>query len=100
MVRHKMDHLACFIPGMLALGAHARAVTGDKAHEFLEVAEELGETCWQMYDQMPTGAGGAGPPVVITAHIQTSRMWCSASNVSVRCKCVATPNTGLAVLSA
>ena len=59
MVRHKMDHLACFIPGMLALGAHAGAVTGDKAHEFLEVAEELGETCWQMYDQMPTGARGA-----------------------------------------
>lgn len=59
MVRHKMDHLACFIPGMLALGAHAAAVAGDKAQEFLEVAEELGETCWQMYDQMPTGAHGA-----------------------------------------
>ena len=55
MVRHKMDHLACFIPAMLALGAHARAVRGDKAAEFLEVAEELGETCWQMYAQMPTG---------------------------------------------
>ena len=50
MVRHKMDHLACFIPAMLALGAHAGAVVGDKAAEFLEVAEELGETCWQMYD--------------------------------------------------
>ena len=55
MVRHKMDHLACFIPAMLALGAHARAVARDKAAEFLEVAEELGETCWQMYAQMPTG---------------------------------------------
>ncbi|KAK9842510.1 hypothetical protein WJX81_003419 [Elliptochloris bilobata] len=55
MVRHKMDHLACFVAGMLALGAHAGAVAGHKAAEFLEVAEELGETCWQMYDQMPTG---------------------------------------------
>lgn len=50
-----MDHLACFIPAMLALGVRARAVAGDKADEFLEVAEELGETCWQMYAQMPTG---------------------------------------------
>ena len=56
MVRHKMDHLACFIPAMLALGVRAGAVAGDKAVEFLEVAEELGETCWQMYAQMPTGA--------------------------------------------
>ena len=59
MVRHKMDHLACFIPAMLALGVHAGAVAGDKAVEFLEVAEELGETCWQMYAQMPTGAAPA-----------------------------------------
>jgi len=55
-----MDHLACFIPAMLALGVRARAVAGDKADEFLEVAEELGETCWQMYAQTPTGALARG----------------------------------------
>ena len=79
MVRHKMDHLACFIPGMLALGGHAGAVTGDKATEFLEVAEELGETCWQMYDQMPTGARGAGPNVVIRVDSKPLRMSCVAA---------------------
>ncbi len=68
MVRHKMDHLACFIPAMLALGAHARAVTGDKAAEFLEVAEELGETCWQMYAQMPTGERPPGSGMVVQGY--------------------------------
>jgi mannosyl-oligosaccharide alpha-1,2-mannosidase len=55
MVKHKMDHLSCFIPAMLALGAHAGAVTGEKAEKYLQVAEELTHTCWQMYHQMPTG---------------------------------------------
>ncbi len=59
MVKHKMDHLSCFIPAMLALGAHSGAVTGAKATKYLQVAEELTHTCWQMYHQMPSG----GPPL-------------------------------------
>ncbi|BDA46113.1 Mannosyl-oligosaccharide 1,2-alpha-mannosidase IA [Coccomyxa sp. Obi] len=55
VVKHKMDHLSCFIPAMLALGAHAGAVTGAKADKYLQVAEELTHTCWQMYHQMPSG---------------------------------------------
>jgi len=30
-LKHKYDHLVCFVPGMLALGAHSGAVTGAKA---------------------------------------------------------------------
>lgn len=55
VVKHKMDHLSCFIPAMLALGAHAGAVTGEKAGKYMQVAEELTHTCWQMYHQMPSG---------------------------------------------
>ncbi|CAK0772077.1 hypothetical protein CVIRNUC_003926 [Coccomyxa viridis] len=55
VVKHKMDHLSCFIPAMLALGAHAGAVTAEKAKRYMQVAEELTHTCWQMYHQMPTG---------------------------------------------
>ncbi len=55
VVKHKMDHLSCFIPAMLALGAHANAVTGAKATRYLQVAEELTHTCWQMYHQMASG---------------------------------------------
>jgi hypothetical protein len=36
VVKHKMDHLSCFIPAMLALGAHARAVPPPKAARYLQ----------------------------------------------------------------
>ncbi|XP_041854749.1 mannosidase, alpha, class 1B, member 1b [Melanotaenia boesemani] len=46
----KMDHLVCFLPGTLALGAH----NGLPA-EHMELAKQLMETCYQMYVQMETG---------------------------------------------
>ncbi|XP_062334817.1 endoplasmic reticulum mannosyl-oligosaccharide 1,2-alpha-mannosidase isoform X1 [Osmerus eperlanus] len=46
----KMDHLVCFLPGTLALGAH----NGLPA-EHMELALQLMETCHQMYVQMETG---------------------------------------------
>ena len=39
-----MDHLVCFVPGMLALGAQ-----GDTAAADLRLAERLMETCYRMY---------------------------------------------------
>jgi len=47
---HKMDHLACFIPGMLALGAR-----GDNAVRYLTLAQQLMYTCVRMYFDQPTG---------------------------------------------
>jgi len=44
-----MHHLTCFVPGMLALGAE-----GPNAEKYLQVAKDLGYTCWQMYQQQPT----------------------------------------------
>ncbi|KAM4575763.1 mannosidase, alpha, class 1B, member 1b isoform 2-T4 [Odontesthes bonariensis] len=46
----KMDHLVCFLPGTLALGAH----NGLPA-EHMNLAKQLMETCYQMYIQMETG---------------------------------------------
>lgn len=46
----KMDHLVCFLPGTLALGAHNGLPV-----EHMELAKELLETCHQMYVQMETG---------------------------------------------
>ncbi|XP_064210545.1 mannosidase, alpha, class 1B, member 1b isoform X2 [Anguilla rostrata] len=46
----KMDHLVCFLPGTLALGAH-HGLPGDH----MELAQRLMETCYQMYAQMETG---------------------------------------------
>ena len=53
---HKMDHLACFAPGMLALGAKYGAVAGAKAEQYMQLARNLTETCYQMYARQPTGA--------------------------------------------
>ncbi|XP_056147174.1 endoplasmic reticulum mannosyl-oligosaccharide 1,2-alpha-mannosidase [Lampris incognitus] len=46
----KMDHLVCFLPGTLALGAH-NGLPGDH----MDLAKQLMETCHQMYAQMETG---------------------------------------------
>lgn len=75
----KMDHLACFVPGMLALGAYHSCVEWSvccclyillifmcvllrdgtilEAHkwEHLTFAKALMYTCFQMYDSFPTG---------------------------------------------
>jgi hypothetical protein len=47
---HKMDHLACFVPGMLVLGAQ-----GDVAERYLALAKDLSDTCVQMYAGTATG---------------------------------------------
>ncbi|XP_077005071.1 endoplasmic reticulum mannosyl-oligosaccharide 1,2-alpha-mannosidase isoform X2 [Tamandua tetradactyla] len=46
----KMDHLVCFLPGTLALGAH-HGLPADH----MELAKALMETCYQMNRQMETG---------------------------------------------
>nr|XP_005986831.1 PREDICTED: endoplasmic reticulum mannosyl-oligosaccharide 1,2-alpha-mannosidase [Latimeria chalumnae] len=46
----KMDHLVCFLPGTLALGAHHGL-----SAEHMELAKALMETCYQMYVQIETG---------------------------------------------
>ncbi|CAK0786405.1 hypothetical protein CVIRNUC_009618 [Coccomyxa viridis] len=51
----KMEHLACYLPGNLALGVAEGAVGGEKAVQYAAVAEELAHTCMRMYKLMPTG---------------------------------------------
>ncbi|CAH2316853.1 endoplasmic reticulum mannosyl-oligosaccharide 1,2-alpha-mannosidase [Pelobates cultripes] len=46
----KMDHLVCFLPGTLALGAHNGLTAGH-----MDIATALMDTCYQMYKQMETG---------------------------------------------
>ncbi|XP_045145277.1 LOW QUALITY PROTEIN: endoplasmic reticulum mannosyl-oligosaccharide 1,2-alpha-mannosidase [Echinops telfairi] len=46
----KMDHLVCFLPGTLALGAHHGLPA-----EHMDLAKGLMETCYQMNRQMATG---------------------------------------------
>ncbi|XP_057421714.1 mannosyl-oligosaccharide 1,2-alpha-mannosidase MNS1-like [Lotus japonicus] len=48
----KMDELACFVPGMLALGSSRE---GDK---YMSLAEELAWTCYNFYQSTPTKLAG------------------------------------------
>ncbi|XP_076614682.1 endoplasmic reticulum mannosyl-oligosaccharide 1,2-alpha-mannosidase [Chaetodon auriga] len=59
----KMDHLVCFLPGTLALGAH-NGLPGDH----MDLAVELIETCHQMYKQMETGLS----PEIVHFNLQAS----------------------------
>jgi len=62
-VAKKMDHLVCFVPGMLALGAQHIPEVHD---EHMELAAKLMDTCYQMYKRQRTGLAPEfvkwGPP--------------------------------------
>lgn len=67
----KMDHLVCFMGGLLAMGAteglhinEARTMdwwSDEREHDWL-LAQELTYTCYQMYKQTPTGLA---PEIVV-----------------------------------
>jgi endoplasmic reticulum Man9GlcNAc2 1,2-alpha-mannosidase len=49
----KMDHLVCFLPGVLALGHTFGAELEND--QLLNLAEEIAYTCYQTYARTPTG---------------------------------------------
>ncbi|CEG38792.1 mannosyl-oligosaccharide alpha- [Plasmopara halstedii] len=49
-----MDHLTCFVPGMLALGTLFETDDHVKNAKHLELAEKLMETCYQLYRRQRT----------------------------------------------
>jgi hypothetical protein len=51
----KMEHLACYFPGNMALGVAEGAVAGAQAQHYLEIAANLTYTCWQMYERTASG---------------------------------------------
>eukprot|EP00750_Incisomonas_marina_P015649 INCI18417.2.p1 GENE.INCI18417.2~~INCI18417.2.p1 ORF type:complete len:634 (-),score=110.27 INCI18417.2:394-2295(-) len=51
---HAMEHLSCFVPAWLMLGQEFQTDPARKAH-IRELAEQIAYTCWQMYEQQPTG---------------------------------------------
>lgn len=56
----KFEHLSCFLPGLLALGAKTLpSSVMSPAHRELHMwaAEGLGHSCWLMYAERPSGLG-------------------------------------------
>ncbi|KAJ8760005.1 hypothetical protein K2173_010861 [Erythroxylum novogranatense] len=56
MLTDKMDELACFAPGMIALGASSHEHADSQ--KFLALAEELAWTCYNFYQSTPTKLAG------------------------------------------
>ncbi|KAL7485158.1 hypothetical protein ACHAW6_010766 [Cyclotella cf. meneghiniana] len=56
-LHHKMDHLACFMGGALAIGAYTDPMGLDstRARRDLKTAKALTYTCYQMYARSATG---------------------------------------------
>lgn len=54
---NKMEHLTCFVGGMLALGAYndPHGVDSTRAQRDLRNAKSIAYTCYRMYKDMPTG---------------------------------------------
>lgn len=52
----KMDELACFAPGMLALGSSGYST--EKGQQILSLAKELAWTCYNFYQSTPTKLAG------------------------------------------
>lgn len=51
-LNHKMDHLACFVGAMLAVGAQDG---GPLDTEYMTLADAIGETCYEMYRRTASG---------------------------------------------
>uniref|UniRef100_A0A3Q0QS84 alpha-1,2-Mannosidase n=1 Tax=Amphilophus citrinellus TaxID=61819 RepID=A0A3Q0QS84_AMPCI len=60
----KMDHLVCFLPGTLALGAY-----NGLPSDHMDLAKQLMETCYQMYTQMETGLS----PEIVHFHMHQGK---------------------------
>ncbi|KXN86576.1 Endoplasmic reticulum mannosyl-oligosaccharide 1,2-alpha-mannosidase [Leucoagaricus sp. SymC.cos] len=52
---HKLEHLSCFFPGLLALGVDSPSYTETQKQLHQWAAEGLAETCWLMYADQKTG---------------------------------------------
>ncbi|KAF7284746.1 hypothetical protein GWI33_021615 [Rhynchophorus ferrugineus] len=54
-VEHKMDHLACFSGGLLALAA--KTLNNDMSARYMDVAKQITHTCHESYDRSYTKLG-------------------------------------------
>ena len=57
---NKFEHLSCFFPGLLALGANTlpeSIMSRQQKERHMWAAEGLAHTCWIMYADQPSGLG-------------------------------------------
>lgn len=62
---HTFEHLSCFLPGVLALGAHTLPLARADRERHLWAAEGLAQACYVLYADAATGLA---PDEVLVAH--------------------------------
>ncbi|KAH9852168.1 seven-hairpin glycosidase [Lenzites betulinus] len=63
---HTFEHLSCFLPGLLALGAHTLPLSASERERHQWAAQGLAHTCWTTYADHATGLG---PDEMVMAHV-------------------------------
>lgn len=59
MYMDRMDHLSCYIPGMIVLGLDGlKADETERYRRWEKTAKDLTETCYHMYSRSPSGLAG------------------------------------------
>lgn len=66
MPTHTFEHLSCFLPGLLALGAHTLELTPHDRERHEWAAKGLAYTCWSSYADQ---ASGLGPDEMSMRHL-------------------------------
>ena len=61
-MNYQMEHLSCFLPGNIALGVMEQAIGPAKTQAYMQIAEKLTYTCWQMYERTATGTPPSADP--------------------------------------
>lgn len=56
-VSHTFEHLSCFLPGLLALGAHTLPLVPEDKELHFWAAKGLAYTCWMTYADQESGLG-------------------------------------------
>ncbi|KAF8889335.1 glycoside hydrolase [Infundibulicybe gibba] len=71
---HNLEHLSCFLPGLLALGIHTLELSprDKELHEW--AARGIAQTCWMTYHDQPTGLG----PDKVSMSMSSPVLWTDA----------------------
>ena len=70
----KMDHLVCFVPGLLYLGVMQAPLAKHVKELHITFADAILETCYQSYQRTPTG---------LAPEIFYFQIWCHRFRITI-----------------
>lgn len=83
----RFEHLSCFLPGLLALGAHTlpeHAMPPHVRELHMWAASGLAYSCWLMYADQPTGLGPEEVTFLSAYEVEAARVAAAAAEEAAR----------------